>query len=250
MSSVESYRAQGAVHTSLGRKVGWKEIYPTQRRLNGVSRGFNNTFQVGGNGSEKSAKRVFDNYNSNACIIPILKVLLKSHKPLRPDGNPQMRPVVGAYNCMTSKASEALCDVIGGMLVKHPSAGEESISTEDMLSKLEVAEKQVKQNLYDIHNNCIYNSNSNKYPSNDGVHCTNTPEVGVYISVNNISEEDQDEESSTRKRCERSKKQETGNKENSVGKRFQQVNSKKEHKISIGLNNEPVLPWVEKASQQ
>ena len=50
---------------------------------------------------KKSAKRVFDNYSSDACILPVLKVLSKSHKPFRPDGNSQMRPVVGAYSCMT-----------------------------------------------------------------------------------------------------------------------------------------------------
>jgi hypothetical protein len=58
-----------------------------------------------------------------------------------------MRPVVGSYSCMTSKASEALCDVIGGMLTKHQSVGEESISTEDMVSKLQPAEGIVKEEL-------------------------------------------------------------------------------------------------------
>ena len=87
------------------------------------------------------------------------------------------------------------------MLTKHPLAGEESISTEDMVSKLEPAEREVKamyessvnNKFQNISNNCkggecVNNSNvSNNYiyssVSNDGVHCTNTPEE---VSVSSI----------------------------------------------------------------
>ena len=55
-------------------------------------------------------------------------MLPKSHKPLRPDGNPQTRPVVGAYSCMTSRSSKALCDMIGGMLTRHPLSGENPLA--------------------------------------------------------------------------------------------------------------------------
>ena len=94
-------------------RVGWKDIRILQRWVTAVARSISNIFHVGSNGTERSAKRVFHNYSSYACILSVLKVLPKSHKPTRPDGNPQTRPVVGAYSCMTSRASEALCDVIG-----------------------------------------------------------------------------------------------------------------------------------------
>ena len=115
VSSIKSYREQGLVHTKLGKKCGWPEIRKACRRVTAVSRGFCNCVQIGMNGSDNDAKRTFDNYNTYACVIPVLKVLPKSHKPLREDGNPQTRPVVGAYSCMTSRASKHICDMIAGM---------------------------------------------------------------------------------------------------------------------------------------
>ena len=73
--SIKSYREQGLVHTKLGKKVGWKEIRISQRHVTAVSRGFNNAFQVGTNGIKGATKRVWDNYISYACILPVLKVL-------------------------------------------------------------------------------------------------------------------------------------------------------------------------------
>ena len=46
---------------------------------------------------------------------------------------------------MTSRTLEHICDMISGMITKHQLLGEESISTEDMLSKLEPAEGKVRE---------------------------------------------------------------------------------------------------------
>jgi hypothetical protein len=56
VSLIESYIAEGTVHTKLEREVGWSEINVAQRRINGVLRAISNNFQVESNGNEKAEK--------------------------------------------------------------------------------------------------------------------------------------------------------------------------------------------------
>ena len=88
ISTVESYRQQGAVHLKGTKEVWWPEIRAAQKLTDSVARMFSNIVFIGGNLSENSAKRTFENYSTSACIIPILKLAPKTHKPLQPDGNP------------------------------------------------------------------------------------------------------------------------------------------------------------------
>ena len=150
---------------------------------------------MGTNGTEQSAKIMFESYSTYACVLQILKMLPKSHKPLREDGNPQTRPVVGAYSCMTSRTSEHICDLLMGMLTKHQLAGEESISTEDMCSKLEPAERKVRE-MYKVEEEnskfkTNFNNVSNNYKGGESVNsnvCNNCKGGGgVYSNFNNNS---------------------------------------------------------------
>ena len=89
VSSVKSYREQGAAHIRGAKKVWWPEIRPAQKLTNAVARNFSNVIFVGGNLTENSVKRTFEKYSTTACILPTLKLAPKYHKPLLPDGNPQ-----------------------------------------------------------------------------------------------------------------------------------------------------------------
>ena len=124
VSSVESYRQLGNQHTKQAKKVGWLEVGKSQRRLTCTGRAVCNIFKVGGNGTEDAADRVMDNYSSESCIVPIMRTNPKTHKARLADGNPQTRPVVGASSCMTSRASEALCDILVGVVSAHPNSTE------------------------------------------------------------------------------------------------------------------------------
>ena len=86
---------------------------------------------------------MWDNLNSTLCSLPTMRFMPKTLKAANPGGTPQTRAVCGASSCMTTRASEGLCNVIKAVAEGHPLAGEECSSTEDMLNRTERAEKVV-----------------------------------------------------------------------------------------------------------
>ena len=145
VSSIEAYVAQGQVHIGNDKEVCRKEVEEIQRKMNGTSKALANIFGVGTDGSEQAAKRTWSNLNSSTCTVPALRLAPKLHKKLNPDGNPMTRPIVGANNCMTSRASEVASDVLVAIVDSTDEDTIECESTEDALSRVTAAEARVKR---------------------------------------------------------------------------------------------------------
>ena len=143
IASMEKYIEMGSEHIGADKQVNWKEIKETQANLNGSSRAFFNIFNVGSNGSEQASKRVCSNITSSSWVVPTLRITPKLHKKNKDNGMPHTRPLVGASNCMSSRCSEIVADVLDVLI--EAGTDFESNSTEDTLNKVENAEKIIEQ---------------------------------------------------------------------------------------------------------
>ena len=79
--------------------------------------------------------RIRESLIQHSCVVPPMKLLVKDHKPLGPDGLPPTRPVVGASRGMNVALSNILSDVIEPVSKTIPNSGD-VLSSEHLLSEI------------------------------------------------------------------------------------------------------------------
>ena len=128
-------------------RVSEKEIKVIQRRLNGHARSLVKIFNIGESKGEHNMQRCWNNASSDAEAVPLLKLGIKTHKPVKENGDPECRIIIGASNCTTSRPGDIIADVLepvawnGG----QNASNEECQSTEEMLSMIEEASDKLEK---------------------------------------------------------------------------------------------------------
>ena len=115
MSSNSSYEKQGDYHTEKDRTISWQEVEQAQGRMNNLSRGLANVFELGKNWGDNNV-----GITTDACVVPQLYPSPKTHKPLDPAEDPKTRPVVQASSCITSRPGELVADILEAALLAYP----------------------------------------------------------------------------------------------------------------------------------
>merc|ERR1712082_332703 len=129
------------------RAISEKEIGTIQRRLNGHARSLVKIFNIGESKGELNVQRCWNNASSEAEAVPLLKLSIKTHKPVQENGDPQARAIIGASCCTTSRPGDIIADVLepvawnGG----KNASNEECQSTEEMLSMMEQASDRLEK---------------------------------------------------------------------------------------------------------
>ena len=93
--------------------------------------------------SQSGYSRCIDNLGLEAEDVPTMKLLVKTHKPVSAAGHPQSCPVVAAATGLSSRAGDALADILQPMIVADLLRMED-MSTEEVITQLEEAERTMK----------------------------------------------------------------------------------------------------------
>ena len=117
--------------------------------MNALSRSLAKVSGVGTNWSDNNQQRCWNNLVSDACVAPLLYPSPKTHKPLDSEGNPKSRPIVQASSCVTSHPGEILADILDAAILANP-VQHESLSTEEMLAKVDRANEVIRGMARDI----------------------------------------------------------------------------------------------------
>ena len=149
VSSQASYERQGDQHVTEDRKVEKEELGVIQARMNCLSRSLAKIVGLGSNWGEKNEARCWGNVATEACIAPLLYPSPKTHKAVDTRGDPSSRPIVQANSCVTSRPGELLANLLEGALLSYP-VQQECKSTEEMLAKVDLANKEVMARGKDI----------------------------------------------------------------------------------------------------
>ena len=139
---------QGRDHIIGCKEVGMDELVETNKTLNGTSNAITNTFGVGIDGLDESAARTYSNFTSHSLEVPTMRVSPKLHKKIGEDGSPKTRAIVGAGSCLEARALEVISDVIDAFV--EDTENIECNSTEDMLNKMNTAEKLIEDEVNEI----------------------------------------------------------------------------------------------------
>ena len=140
-----TYLAMAQDHIAMDPVVTPEEIKESQTILSSLGKSLANMVGLGSSHSRKNYIRCFDNSGSYAEDIPNLKLLAKVHKSPTPSGHPQSRPVVSAAMGMSSRTGDLISDILEPM-VSTCLPRQEDLSTEEVVSQLEDAAKEIREN--------------------------------------------------------------------------------------------------------
>ena len=126
-------------HIAGDKECGPADVRKSERILATTAKAIGNAMNLGTKHSQGAYVRCLDNLGSEAGDVPTLKLLVKVHKPLGPDGHPQSRPVVAAASGLSSRAGDVVADILEPM-VRAQVPRMEDQSTEEVLAQLEEAE--------------------------------------------------------------------------------------------------------------
>ena len=120
-----------------------EEVRHSQTVLSTTAKALGNAMNLGVHQSQAAYRRCLDNLGSSASDVPTLKLLVKVHKPLTPDGHPQSRPVVAAASGLSSRVGDMVADILEPLVVAQTPRMEDQ-STEEVLAQLEEAEQAIR----------------------------------------------------------------------------------------------------------
>ena len=123
------------------------EVKKSQRILTATAKAIGNVTSLGMKHSRSNYVRCMDNLGSEALDVPTLKLLVKIHKPMTDGGYPQSRPVVAAASGISSRAGDAVADLLEPMVLAELPRMED-ISTEEVIAQLEEAEIEIRDGGY------------------------------------------------------------------------------------------------------
>ena len=122
--------------------VPWEDVVEAQQEMKGHLRAMNHIFQAG---AETNMEKVWAAKELKSTTIPMLKFLVKDHKPVDADGLPPGRPVCGASKAINGEASEYTADVLDALAASEPT--QEVNSSEELLAFVdELVEELSKSN--------------------------------------------------------------------------------------------------------
>ena len=143
VSSRESYLEQGATHVKNDLEVTWKIFEKTKREVLAHTRALTNVFNMGEDMGEKGQNRLKRALHEDISVIPNLILNQKDHKDVDKDtGLPKTRPVCEASCTHNQRCSNLLTDIMGATFECEDTS--EAISTEDLLSKIDVLNEKIK----------------------------------------------------------------------------------------------------------
>ena len=103
---IDVYQLMVEDHVNPADSIEPEQLRMSERHLSAQAKALANTLGVGRLQSERNFIRCFDNVASSAEDAATLKLLPKTHKPLKPQGHPQSRPVVTAASGMSSRVGD------------------------------------------------------------------------------------------------------------------------------------------------
>ena len=138
-----TYLSMSRDHISGDKVVGPDDVKESQAVLSSLGKGLANVLNLGKSHSWRNHSRCFDNVGSSAEDVPKLKLPPKVHKPPAPGGHPQSWPVVATASGLSSGARDLLSTFLEP-LIAASSPRQEDLSTEEVISQLEEAERSIK----------------------------------------------------------------------------------------------------------
>ena len=149
----DTYIDAGREHTSKDEENTREECERRQKILNGHQSSW---LKILNNGEDWSHQDRFRSttINNSAAVLP-LYILVKDHKPPRPDGIPKTRPVVSGNQGMTVHLNNTLSDLIEPIVALAEDSAE-VISTEDSLRKIDDANERLKNTHSEMKNDEKY----------------------------------------------------------------------------------------------
>ena len=129
-------------HTKDDVHLDKNDVSDSQRILSTTAKSLANIVNLGIAHSDRNYGRCIDNCGSRAEDVPALRILPKVHKGPSAKGHLQSRPVVAAQSGVSSRAGDIMSDLLEP-LVSLQSPRFEDLSTEEVLSQLEDAQKSI-----------------------------------------------------------------------------------------------------------
>ena len=131
-----TYLRMATEHIGKDNPITETELITSQKVLNATSKPIINIFNFGTSHSERNHVRCWNNVASNACEPAKLRLLPKIHKPPKPNGDPQSRPLVAAHVGVSTRAGDLVARILEPM-VTLSTPRMEDLSTEEAISQLD-----------------------------------------------------------------------------------------------------------------
>ena len=130
------YEQAGASHTGDDVPVGWDDLQQAQNEINGHVAMMIKIFKIGSNWNHQD--RIRETMINDSLTVCPVSLLMKDHKKWDRKSNkpPPTRHVAGGHVGMNLHMSEILSDILEPIVENIP-GGEEVISTEDFLARID-----------------------------------------------------------------------------------------------------------------
>ena len=102
----------GRVHTCKDREISDREVSKIQQDLNKHARLIMKIFGVGDQHGGRNFERITSAFTTNAEDVPLLSLLVKDHKPVKPGSLPSTRPVIGVAATMIARLSKLMSESV------------------------------------------------------------------------------------------------------------------------------------------
>ena len=139
----EVYQQMSEDHVDPADSIDPAQLRQSERLLSAQAKALVNTLGAGRLQSAKNFARCYDNVALAAEDAATLKLLPKTHKPLKPQGYPQSRPVVAAASGMSSRAGDLVSEFLDPLVYLTVPRFEDR-STEEVISQLEEAQTKIR----------------------------------------------------------------------------------------------------------
>ena len=144
ISSQESYKSQGDIHTVNDRLATWKDVEESKKVTLCHTRALTKVLNIGTESSSTNRERLTDALHENLTIVSDMIVQQKTHKPIDPEtGLPKTRALCLASATFNQRLNGHLVTILGGCIQTEPNS--EAISTEDKISKIDKLNKEISQ---------------------------------------------------------------------------------------------------------
>ena len=106
------YEEIGKVHTVKDREIGEAEVARIQQNFNKNARLILKIFGVGDQHGGRNVERITSAFTTNVEDVPLMSLLVKDHKSVKPGALPSTRPVIGISATMVARLSKLPADIV------------------------------------------------------------------------------------------------------------------------------------------
>ena len=148
MMPLSMYEDLGKVHTAKDREIDEAEVTRIHQNLNKHACLIFKIFGVGDLHGGRIVERITSTFTTNAEDVPLMSLLVKDHKPVKPGQLPSTRPVIGISVTMVARLSKLIADVVK-RLADCSAGSDEMKSREHLQAAIEILNGDLKDEAID-----------------------------------------------------------------------------------------------------